>query len=242
MAPKNKGKKGKKQDDDDFWEKAGTSVAGNNIESPVDAGAGSDDELKPKKGKSGLSAFAALGLEEPPAEEEEEDFGGLMSVIKASQKGKKDKKDKKKDKKKGGADDDNGSVSFADGAKPGEGSDGEDAAAKGDISAPQKAVQMTAEELADEEWGPVKEKGKKGKKGKKKGKAQDDDEEDKPGEHNILSPRMCGYELPVQRTLRRLRVQKHHRLPRLRAKPMRTRMAERKTVVPRSCPRRRRRS
>lgn len=43
---------------------------------------------------------------------------------------------------------------------------------------------MTADELADEEWGPVKEKGKKGKKGKKKGKAQDDEEEEeeKPGE------------------------------------------------------------
>lgn len=43
-------------------------------------------------------------------------------------------------------------------------------------------VEMTAEELADEEWGPVKEKGKKGKKGKgKKGKAVDDEDEDKPG-------------------------------------------------------------
>lgn len=41
---------------------------------------------------------------------------------------------------------------------------------------------MTAEELADEEWGPVKEKGKKAKKGKgKKGKVADDEEEDKPG-------------------------------------------------------------
>ena len=42
---------------------------------------------------------------------------------------------------------------------------------------------MTAEELADEEWGPVK-KDKKGKKGKKKGKAAHDDEEEeeeKPG-------------------------------------------------------------
>ena len=38
---------------------------------------------------------------------------------------------------------------------------------------------MTAEELADEEWGPVKEKGGKKKKGKKgKGKVADDDEED----------------------------------------------------------------
>ncbi|KAI0662858.1 hypothetical protein C8Q70DRAFT_1042556 [Cubamyces menziesii] len=184
MAPKNKGKKGKKQDDDDFWEKAGTSVAGNNAAAPVDAGDVSDDDFKPKgKAKPAFSAFAALGLEEPPAdEEEEEDFGGLMSVIKAStQKGKKDKKDKKKEKKKGGAAaDEDASVSFADGVAPGEGSDGEAAAAKGDISAPQKATQMTAEELADEEWGPVKEKGKKGKKGKKKGKAHDEDEEDKP--------------------------------------------------------------
>ncbi len=41
---------------------------------------------------------------------------------------------------------------------------------------------MTAEELAAEEWGPVKEKGKKGKKGKaKKGKAEDEDAEEAPG-------------------------------------------------------------
>ena len=36
---------------------------------------------------------------------------------------------------------------------------------------------MTADELADEEWGPVKEKGKKGKKGKKKGKTEDEEDE-----------------------------------------------------------------
>jgi translation initiation factor 5B len=36
---------------------------------------------------------------------------------------------------------------------------------------------MTAE-LADEEWGPVKEKGKKAKKGKQKSKAQDDEDEE----------------------------------------------------------------
>lgn len=40
-------------------------------------------------------------------------------------------------------------------------------------------MQMTAEELADEEWGPVKDK-KKGKKGKKKGNAADDDEAEAP--------------------------------------------------------------
>ena len=76
------------------------------------------------------------------------------------------------------ADDDSPSVSFADGPGPGEGSDGEAAAAKGDISKPKKATTMTADELADEEWGPVKTKEKKGKKGKKgKGKNVEDDEE-----------------------------------------------------------------
>ena len=102
------------------------------------------------------------------------------SVIKASNK--KGKKDKKKDKK-GGND-----VKFDDGPPPGEGSDTEAAAAKGDISAPKSGVQMTAEELADEEWGPVK-KDKKGKKGKKKGKAAQDEEEEeeKPGTHGIDS-------------------------------------------------------
>jgi translation initiation factor 5B len=62
----------------------------------------------------------------------------------------------------------------------GEGSDGEAAAVS------KNPVQVTAEDLADEEWGPVKEKKKKEKKGKgKKGKAQDEDEdeeEEKPGE------------------------------------------------------------
>jgi translation initiation factor 5B len=40
---------------------------------------------------------------------------------------------------------------------------------------------MTAEELADEEWGPVKEKkGKKGKKGKKAAKDELEEDEEKP--------------------------------------------------------------
>ena len=100
MAPKNKGKKGKKQDDDEFWcglcpflstrlppliptksrENAGTSVAGNNLDTPIDGGDASDDGAKPKgKGKGGFSAFAALGMEDDGANDEEgEDFGGLM--------------------------------------------------------------------------------------------------------------------------------------------------------------------
>ena len=73
----------------------------------------------------------------------------------------------------------NGTVAFADGPPPGEGSDGEAAAAKGDISASQKPVEVIAEDLADEEWGPIKKEGKKGKKGKgKKEKVQDDSDDD----------------------------------------------------------------
>jgi translation initiation factor 5B len=68
-------------------------------------------------------------------------------------------------------------VSFESGPPPGEGSEGEAAAAKGDISAPKSGVAVTADDLADEEWGPVKEKGKKVKKGKaKKSKVEDEDE------------------------------------------------------------------
>lgn len=68
-------------------------------------------------------------------------------------------------------------MSFESGPPPGEGSDGEAAAAKGDISAPKSGVAVTGDDLADEEWGPAKEKGKKVKKGKaKKGEADDEDE------------------------------------------------------------------
>lgn len=78
------------------------------------------------------------------------------------------RKDKKKDKKKQKV------VDFDDGPPPGEGSDGEASAAKGDISAPQKPREMTAEELADEEFGPVKEKKGKKKKGSNKPKKEED--------------------------------------------------------------------
>jgi translation initiation factor 5B len=83
----------------------------------------------------------------------------------------------KKDKKKGGAASTLAtSVTFADGPPPGEGSDGEATAAKGDISAPGSGIAVMPDDLADEEWGPVKEKGKKGKKGKgKEVKATDED-------------------------------------------------------------------
>lgn len=89
----------------------------------------------------------------------------------------KNKKEKKGKKKKDDVPDGGGqSVSFETGPPPGEGSDGEAAPAKGDISAPKTGVVVTPDDLADEEWGPVKEKGKKGKKGKdKKSNAGDED-------------------------------------------------------------------
>jgi translation initiation factor 5B len=101
-------------------------------------------------------------------------FSALKSTLRATQKGKKDKKGKKK---KGDAiDDREPSVSFASGPPPGEGSDAEDAAAKGDISAPKPALAVVPDDLADEEWGPTTGKGKKGKKGKgKESKTEDED-------------------------------------------------------------------
>ncbi|KAI0299753.1 hypothetical protein B0F90DRAFT_1810587 [Multifurca ochricompacta] len=170
MAPKNKGKKGKNVDDEAYWENIGTSVAGNNL-TPANDNSDTEYQQKVPK-KSAISSFAALGTDDGPDHvDDEEDFGGLMSTLRVTQKNRKDKKDKKK---KGVADIGKTSVSFADGPPPGEGSDGEAAAAKGDISAPKTGVEVTPDDLADEEWGPVKEKGKKGKKGEgKKGKAED---------------------------------------------------------------------
>ncbi|KAF7967593.1 hypothetical protein HWV62_33719 [Athelia sp. TMB] len=161
MPPKNKGKKGKKgADDDEFWAQAGESVPSKIIP----AGDASDEESRPKaKSKSNFAGFAALQMDEPaePAAEDEEDFGGLMSTLKASStKGKKDKKKPKKT------------------AEPLD----DDIPEDGEAPAAEKGpVQMTAEELADEEWGPVKEKGKKAKKAKgKKAKVDDEEEEEKP--------------------------------------------------------------
>jgi len=69
-----------------------------------------------------------------------------QSAIKASNiKGKKEKKKPKKEKE---------SVSFADGPPPGEGESDEEHRAKGALTNQNKPMEMTAEELADEEWGP----------------------------------------------------------------------------------------
>ncbi|KAF8589995.1 hypothetical protein K439DRAFT_1628210 [Ramaria rubella] len=175
-----KGKKGKgKKKDDDFWENAGEDVAPNTL--AASSAQVSDGEDPPVQSK-GFGGFAALGMDGGAGGEEEEDFGGLMSTIKAAAKNKKDKKKSRK-----GAEP---SVSFEDGRPPGEASDGEAAAAKGDISAPKAPVQVTAEDLANEEWGPVEEKGgKKGKKGKK-GKTTEklDTEEPKPESPKSLPP------------------------------------------------------
>ena len=99
-----------------------------------------------------------------------------QSVIKASTK--KNKKDKKKDKR---------------AASTSDNENGDAARSEDEVSAvpKQAAIQVTAEELADEEWGPVKDK--KGKKGKgKKGKAVQEDEE-VPG-------MLCDFALPAPHT------------------------------------------
>ncbi|VDC01114.1 unnamed protein product [Peniophora sp. CBMAI 1063] len=169
MAPKNKGKKGKKNDDD-FWEKAGEPAA------PLAANGDGDESdggiTAPKKKGGAFSAFAALddGREDPPEVDENEDFGGLMSTLKsaAAKGGKKEKK-----KKRNAVTDDDFDAVLA--------------AVNGDAEEPAESkgpVEMTAEELADEEWGPVKgkDKKKKEKKGGKKGGKKEVDEDEENGE------------------------------------------------------------
>ncbi|KAH9991629.1 hypothetical protein BJV74DRAFT_412277 [Russula compacta] len=97
MAPKNKGKKGKNADDDAFWDKVGTSVAGNNL---PPTGEGSDGEYGLSASRpSAFSSFATLGTGDGPEQiDEEEDFGGLMSTLRSTQKNKKGKEKGRKDK------------------------------------------------------------------------------------------------------------------------------------------------
>ena len=99
-----------------------------------------------------------------------------------------------------------------------------------------KPVEVTAEDLADEEWGPVK--GKKSKKGKgKKGKNDDEAEEDgrEGTSHISVAPSilliMIKLRLPPLLPLRK----------RIRKIPSKTRKAQ-KTLVRRYCLRRKRRS
>ncbi|KAH7344044.1 hypothetical protein B0J17DRAFT_645130 [Rhizoctonia solani] len=174
MPPKGKGKKSKKQDDDEYWDNVGESVTANPL-----ASTSTNDDAPAKPSGFGALDVADLGIDE------EEDFGGLMSVIKAST-GK--KKDKKKNKK--GADpvDDEAPATVG------------DEAATND--APKAPVEMTAEDLADEEWGPAKGKKDKGKKGKKKGvKAEEKDEaedEPAPAEATPVETKPAPVEVPAE--------------------------------------------
>jgi translation initiation factor 5B len=130
----------------------------------------------------GFSGFASSSMIEDAGGEEEE-FGGLMvgalsaflcftilTTIQSAIKASKNKKDKKKNKKSGEV------IS----SEPGEvegtvAADGVDSGTKG-------AAQVTADDLANEEWGPIKEKKKKDKKKKdRKEKAQADENDQTDG-------------------------------------------------------------
>ncbi|KAH9483008.1 Eukaryotic translation initiation factor 5B [Psilocybe cubensis] len=160
MAPKGKGKKGKKGDDD-FWDKAGEAIAPNNTSH---GDAADDDAFSSKPKKTGFSAFSAVGLVDDIPGEDDDDgpAGGLMSLMGSGKARTKDKK--KKNKVEIDLDDLEESPAQAESKKP---------------------IEVTAEELADEEWGSVKDKKKKDKKGKgKKAKQQDDEEEGKEDEQD----------------------------------------------------------
>lgn len=72
MAPKNKSKKGRKQDDDDYWETAGTSVLDNNVKTDLP-----DPSNQPMANESRVDTSTI-------ADAEDEDFGGLMVCSRAS--------------------------------------------------------------------------------------------------------------------------------------------------------------
>ncbi|KAG9019509.1 hypothetical protein FRB90_001170 [Tulasnella sp. 427] len=190
MPPKKGKGKGKKFDDDEMWEKMGESVPSTSVTSPVAAEDDEDTSYGGGKSKSrmgGFSAgFAGLGLEDTAgggAEEEEEDFGGLMiniprhrpqSAIKSTQ-SKPTKKDKKKKDKKKGWDDYDAMLD-----------DQQEPANEEAAPAPAAAAQeMTADDLAELEFGPAK--GKKGK-GKKGGKGKKDEDEPPPAEEAAPAP------------------------------------------------------
>ncbi|KIY45158.1 hypothetical protein FISHEDRAFT_49938, partial [Fistulina hepatica ATCC 64428] len=163
MAPKNKGKKPKKADDDDYWAVAGESVPANGI--ALDTAAADDDMGSSKRDES--FSFAALDAGDIGANEEE-DFGGLMSAIKAT--AKKSKKNKRANVE---------SLNHVE-------SDEETKAAR---AATQKPIEVTADDLADEEWGPSTDK-KKGKKGKGKKGEQVDEDEDGMFFHTLVITRL----------------------------------------------------
>ncbi|CAE6404362.1 unnamed protein product [Rhizoctonia solani] len=177
MPPKGKGKKGKKQDDDEYWDKVGETVTTN----PLASSSANDETPAQSKGFGSLDV-ADLDMDE------NEDFGGLMSAIKASTGKKKDKKKNKKD------------ADPVDDAEPTV--EASEVIANDDTSAPKAPVEMTAEDLADEEWGPAKSKKDKGKKGKKKGAAkveEKDEAEDEPpvAEATVVETKPIPVETPA---------------------------------------------
>lgn len=128
-----------------------------------------EDDFEAQKSPSSASRFANFSsfVDDNAGDDDEDDGGGLMATIRSNENKKKAKKDKKKAKK--------GAIEDEDGEEALEGDAGIE-----EIKPSQAPVQMTAEELMKEEFGPVKAKGK-GKKGKK-GKTQyqpgmDDDDD-----------------------------------------------------------------
>lgn len=95
MPPKNKGKKSKKQEDDEYWysfdylilydyewgcrEKAGESIASKLADTDLNAVV-DEGTSKPGKSTGKFGGFVGLQDNETPAaeEEDEEDYGGLM--------------------------------------------------------------------------------------------------------------------------------------------------------------------
>lgn len=134
---------------------------------PANGASDDEDEPAPTAQRSKFS-FASFGDEPADAnDDDDDDGGGLMSAVRASEKRKKDKKNKKKAK----AADIDEEDDFA-----AESKQQDDAEPEVDLAS-KAPVEMTTDQLMEEEFGPVKPKGGKGKKGKK-GKAQQPDDFD----------------------------------------------------------------
>lgn len=117
------------------------------------------------------------------------------------------------------------------------------AEADAEAAASKKPVEVTAEDLADEEWGPVKEKVKKGKKGKgKKGKAADESEDEAKIGGFMRIGVDFGFTVSQMRPSPR-RLQPQPQLHRLHLQKKQTTMTTSpKNQASRSCRRRRRRN
>ncbi|KAM0789053.1 hypothetical protein ACM66B_003116 [Microbotryomycetes sp. NB124-2] len=202
MPPKKgaKGKKGGKFDDDDaHWDRLAAQKTGSAVASPIggnsDAEQDNDDDsndlmatLNRTKGskKASKSAFSMLAAQDDDDDNDvaaqddgdEDDGDGLMGAIsKAAASKKKDKKSKKKSKQQQLDDEEE---------------DDQDGAAGDDLAAPRGAVEVTADDWMDDEFGPSggkkAKKGKKAKGGKKGAAEADDDDEDTPAGTGAATP------------------------------------------------------